>query len=432
MNAQAFSPKWSELKHLPDSSWLPAPFLNALSPGAPEVSPPAPIHARRADDLQSGALHFMECLGLEEAQTCAAEWEDLAARALESNIFFEPGFALNAARHIARSKKPEFLFCWEGGETPARGRLLGVWPLLMPRSAFLSLARSWTHDYGCSGAPLLDRACAPVVLERMLAWLHHRRLNAVRTRLLPKTHPAYAVMQEHAGRAGLTFTIVDEHDRAALDATQVGVAARDFVSAERRSKLRRRFRRLRERGAAAFHVTRGAEDLREQIEAFMLMEAKGWKGRKGTAFLSDPGHATFLRAMSRTLGRQGKCRVFWLSLDGRMIAANIILQDGRGGAYFWKTAYDEDFASLSPGALLTMDMTDRLLADRSVAFVDSCAIPNHPMIDHMWRGRLRVGDVMLAIAPDRPLAFAGLLHREKFRLTLRERTKSALARIRSR
>lgn len=108
------------------------------------------------------------------------------------------------------------------------------------------------------------------------------------------------------------------------------------------------------------------------------------------------------------------------------------MQDGRGGAYFWKTAYDEDFASLSPGALLTMDMTDRLLADRSVAFVDSCAIPNHPMIDHMWRGRLRVGDVMLAIAPDRPLAFAGLLHREKFRLTLRERTKSALARIRSR
>ncbi|MCW2285217.1 CelD/BcsL family acetyltransferase involved in cellulose biosynthesis [Rhodoblastus acidophilus] len=411
-----------------DSSWPPAPFLNGFSPGAEDRPAPAPLVApllARAPDEQDGPL--LDCLGLEGAQACAAEWEELAARALAPNIFLEPDFALNAARHIAGAKKPEFLFCWEGGEAPARGRLLGVWPLSTPRPALL--ARGWTHVYSCSGAPLLDRVCAPVVLERMLAWMNHRRLAAVRTRLLPKTHPAYAALEAHAARAGLTFALVEEHDRAALDATQLGVSARDFISRERRKKLRRRAQRLRDHGAVAFHVAEAAEDLREQIEAFMLLEVRGWKGRKGTAFLSDPGHAAFLRAMSRTLGRQGKCRVFWLSLDGRMIAANIILQDGRGGAYFWKTAYDEDFASMSPGALLTMDMTDRLLADKSVAFVDSCAIPNHPMIDHLWRERLRVADVMLAVAPDRPLAFAALLHSETLLLTLREKTKSALARL---
>ena len=304
----------------------------------------------------------------------------------------------------------------------------------MPNSVFLSLAHSWSHDYGCSCAPLLDRASAPFVLERMMCWLreYRRHLSVVETPLLLKANPCYAAMREHARRAGLPFDIVDERDRAGLDATQVAVGARDFVSPKKRKELQRQYRRLREMGAVAFHVTRNADDLREQIEAFMLLEAKGWKGRKGTAFLNDPGLSTFLRAMSRTLGREGKCRVFWLTLDEQMIAANIILQDAGGGAYFWKTAYDEDYAFLSPGVLLTMDMTDRLLNDKGVATVDSCAIANHPMIDHLWRGRLRVADVMLAVAPDRPLAFSGLLHREKFRRSLRERTKSALAQIRAR
>jgi CelD/BcsL family acetyltransferase involved in cellulose biosynthesis len=408
--------------------------LNGLSPGALDVRPsPAPILARSVEELHPSCLHFLECLGVEEAQNYTSEWADLSARALEPNIFFEFGFALNAARHIPASGKPEFLFCWEGGDTEARGRLLGVWPLLMAK-AFSSLARSWSHDYGCSCAPLLDRACAPFVLERMMSWLreHHRNLNVVETPLLLKANPSYAAMREHARVAGLPFNLVDQHDRAGLDATLVAVGARDFVSPKKRKELQRQYRRLRELGAVAFHVTRNADDLREQVEAFMLLEARGWKGRKGTAFLNDPGLATFLRAMSRTLGREGKCRVFWLSLDARMIAANIVLQDASGGAFFWKTAYDEDFGFLSPGVLLTMDMTDRLLNDKGVVTVDSCAIANHPMIDHLWRGRLRVADVMLAVAPDRPLAFSGLLHREKFRRSLRERTKSALAQIRAR
>jgi hypothetical protein len=124
--------------------------------------------------------------------------------------------------------------------------------------------------------------------------------------------------------------------------------------------------------------------------------------------------------------------MYWLSLDGKMIAGNIILLDARGGAYFWKTAYDEEYSSLSPGVLLAMDMTDRLLKDKSVAVVDSCATTNHPMIDHLWRGRLRVVDVMLGVAPNRPSAFNGILHRVKFRRSLREKAKSAWAQIKVR
>jgi hypothetical protein len=215
-----------------------------------------------------------------------------------------------------------------------------------------------------------------------------------------------------------------------LNATIVGVGARDFISPKKKKELLRQFRRLREMGSVTFGVTQDGADLRDQIEAFMTLEAKGWKGRKGGAFLNDPGLATFLRAMTRTMAREGKCRLYWLAIDGRMVAANIVLLSG-DTAYFWKTAYDEDFGSSSPGVLLTMDMTDRLLREPRIVTADSCAIPDHPMIDHIWRGRLRMADVMMSLREDRIKAFNGALQREQFRRRMRDKAKSALAHFRT-
>lgn len=84
------------------------------------------------------------------------EWTDLASRALEPNVFLEPSFALLAARHLPVAQQPEFLLVWESGAIEARGRLMGLWPLLLPRTVFGSNAKAWVHEFCCSGAPLLD------------------------------------------------------------------------------------------------------------------------------------------------------------------------------------------------------------------------------------------------------------------------------------
>jgi len=428
---RVFPLRWSELKRLTESYGNPVSFLHGLSRDARDALRSAASLLAQGEP-HADRLIFLECIGAEAAQTHTAEWADLAERALEPNIFYEPGFALNAARHIPNSAKPDFLFCWETGVAEVRGRLLGVWPLLLPRSGFPGLARSWSHDYGCSCAPLLDRAAARLVLERMLLWVWqtHRHLSAVATPQLLANNPACAAMSEHARRFGLAFDLVERYDRAALDATLAADGARDFVSAKKRKELQRQLRRLRDLGSVAFHETDG-DDLHEQIEAFMRLEDRGWKGRKGAAFLKDAGLATFLRAMGRTLGREGKCRIYWLSLDQKMIAGNVVLLNAQGGAYFWKTAYDEDYGFASPGVLLTMDMTDRLLKDKRVLHVDSCAVADHPMIDRLWRGRTRVCEVMLANAPDRSVAFSALLYRERFFRFLKKKSKSALAQIKS-
>ena len=46
------------------------------------------------------------------------------------------------------------------------------------------------------------------------------------------------------------------------------------------------------------------------------------------------------------------------------------------------------------------------LDDPDVAYADSCATADHPMIDHIWRERLGLADRLVRLGPQRQLAFA--------------------------
>ena len=47
-----------------------------------------------------------------------------------------------------------------------------------------------------------------------------------------------------------------------------------------------------------------------------------------------------------------------------------------------------------------MDLTEALLADECIASANSCATPDHPMIDHLWAERLDLVDWLVALRPD--------------------------------
>jgi hypothetical protein len=69
-------------------------------------------------------------------------------------------------------------------------------------------------------------------------------------------------------------------------------------------------------------------------------------------------------------------------------------------------AYDESVARFSPGLQAMTDVTAALLADDTIRFADSCAVPDHPLMDHLWRDRLAMADVMVALGPGASFALA--------------------------
>jgi len=92
---------------------------------------------------------------------------------------------------------------------------------------------------------------------------------------------------------------------------------------------------------------------------------------------------------------RGQVLLTALRLDGRAIAMLLTLVSGNAGFSF-KTAFDEDFARFSPGVLLQRE-TLGLLTSRKLAFIDSCAAQDHPMIDSLWRERRAVVTLSLPL-----------------------------------
>ena len=127
------------------------------------------------------------------------------------------------------------------------------------------------------------------------------------------------------------------------------------------------------------------------------------------------------------LSAEDRVRIDRLTRGAMPLAAAITLRAGNC-AWFWKIAYDEDAARASPGVQLSVDLTKHLLADETLARVDSCATADHPMIDHLWRERLALTDLLIAPGSASLMPFHVARHLE----TLRRAAIAAAKRMRDR
>jgi CelD/BcsL family acetyltransferase involved in cellulose biosynthesis len=80
--------------------------------------------------------------------------------------------------------------------------------------------------------------------------------------------------------------------------------------------------------------------------------------------------------MIAALAARGEAAIHSLTLDGKPVSMQIVLRAG-ATAFTWKTAYDEALHDFSPGTLLFEDYTARLLADDTIACVDSCSFDDN-------------------------------------------------------
>jgi CelD/BcsL family acetyltransferase involved in cellulose biosynthesis len=128
------------------------------------------------------------------------------------------------------------------------------------------------------------------------------------------------------------------------------------ISGSLRSQVRRRRKMLEREGELVFRAGgEPGEGLERDLEAFLQIEASGWKGRDGTAILSRPETAQLYREFAHAAAERGWLRLYFLELDGATIAADYDCAFG-GTNYFLKTGFDERHARLSPGLVLRAEV----------------------------------------------------------------------------
>lgn len=360
------------------------------------------------------AAYWVEIIAGGAVERHVEAWRALAARAIESNLFFEPAFALPALR-LEPNRRTEFFLLWRAGAPP---RLVLLWPMAARRAAFWR--QGWRHDYLCVGAPLLDRDEAEAALDAFLAfWAARPSLAALIMGPLWPQGGFYRALSVAAAQRGQGMSWITREKRALLDLRKPPQPA----SAKRRKEWARLRRRLDEKSPLRMRIDAETEEIACGLDQFLELEACGWKGRDGGALARRRGHAAFLREMGMALAREQNCRLFRLTSGERTLACHILLGDTRQG-YFWKTAYDEAFEKFSPGVLLTLDMTAELHRDSWRSSIDSCARPDHSMIDKLWLDRRRFGEIALATRPGSGFFLRALIFYQQWRRILRERAKA--------
>jgi CelD/BcsL family acetyltransferase involved in cellulose biosynthesis len=399
--------------------------------GADRFVPDAPRLADASMPVQNGAGFRVEWRLLADLGDIDEPWRDLARRALEPNVFYEPEFALAAASVFGAGVG--VLLVWSHHEPQ---RLVGFMPLRVSRrryGLFPPVLVGWTHPYAPFGVPLLDRDEAEAAvsaafdfiarspgLPRLLLWP-----------LMPAKGRCAGVLTATLMHGGGRIALFGSHRRAIL--APMG-DRRNYLDralrARKRKELRRQARRLSDQGALIVSHAVSPQAIASALEAFMVLEAKGWKGRDGGAAAMDADVGVFMRNTVSNLAVSNGARIVQLTLDDRPIASGIVLRSG-DNAWFWKIAYDETVARASPGVQLTLELTRALLDDESVKRTDSCATAGHPMIDKLWLERLELADHLLQIGPGGKARFTLACHLETLRravLTIAKRLRDRLHR----
>ncbi len=331
------------------------------------------------------------------------ELDFLTGRAIERNVFFTPQFLVPAMPRLDdRSLR---LLVARDGE-PGRDRLRMLLPFSVENAGALGggqkVVRTWTHPFGPRGTLPLDHDDPARMLSNLFDALRDPTLDLPPVLVVPDLWlggPVVAHLQREVERRGLLAKIVDTRSRAALDARvgRVDVLG-ELLSPKRRRELGRQRRLLEARGALTFECAREPAAVRSALDDFLALEASGWKGRARSAMLTDRYRAAFAREAVNACAEKGRARIYTLRLDTLPVASVVVLSSG-GDAVLWKTAYDERHADASPGFQLMARVTQALVADHDIVSVDSCAVPDHSLMSHLWRERVEIGTMVIGLRP---------------------------------
>lgn len=224
------------------------------------------------------------------------------------------------------------------------GRLIALAPWCVVKEAAgvrtvtgISGNSAWYHD------PLLHPSADPAAVARAMARaLHAERWDSINLILQPQLSEPFMTELKRLGMAVIQ-RVPEDQGHVIQFGDDWDEAWNRFPSTFRKN-MARRVRRLNSLPHRFLEAT--ASNAGEWLEELIRLYRLRWQ----TDGNWEPTFA-FMRANTETLLQQGELRLFALEIHGRLAAFDYHVRK-RNRAYSYMCAYQEEFASYSPGTLL--------------------------------------------------------------------------------
>ena len=314
-----------------------------------------------------------------------AEWRDLVARALEPNVFYDPAFALPAARVFGADVGA--VLVW----SKTAPRLIGLFPARVERRyGMMGTLTGWTHPYAPFGVPLVDREEAEAAIG---AFLDHVEADTefpklVMLPLIARDGPFAAalarVLARRGGASEAFRSACPRAARAAQSAKAISITSRTRSSRSCAASAAG----WRTTGALVHMAASGP--MRPPSRSPISWRSRPPAGKAAPAAPRAQHAATeaFMREAVTALAAKGDARIDRLDSgrpSGRGVdhAAQRLLPRGSGRSPTTRRSRARRRACSSRSI-------SRAICSPTPRWrrPTSCATAGHPMIDHLWKERL--------------------------------------------
>src|SRR5262245_58694465 len=123
------------------------------------------------------------------------------------------------------------------------------------------------------------------------------------------------------------------------------------LSKKHLSNMRGRAKGLHRIGDVRHEIVTGGPHLNSSLNEAFLLEAAAWKGKAGTAIMSQPDRLSFYRTLLTRAAEGGWLQLHFLTIEGKRIAVQFALLV-HNKLYILKSGYDPHYAPFAPSLLL--------------------------------------------------------------------------------
>ncbi len=285
--------------------------------------------------------------GLEGVVGLAPEWRALVEDSITDEVYGAPWIFSRPEWHLAwleaygSACRPRLI------AARAEGRLVGLLPMALTRGRYVDFFSTYlepmTGYFADYQTPVLAKGCE-AALEPMLDTAFQGAEGQVLLwRNLPLTHPeARRIPDYFAARGWPVVTEKSVCPYLRLSGNYAKVEKR--WKSNLRQDVRRRRRKLA--GSLSLEVIERAEDVPAWLEDLFAMHQRKWLSESQPSEFANQTHQDYYRILARNLFGKG-LHLSSLLLDGRRVSLHYGFLS-EGWFYFYKPAYDKEFASMSP------------------------------------------------------------------------------------
>ena len=360
------------------------------------LSTATPPEHKTSQGAKATAFRVLEIPFDEMTDEFASRWAELESRSVEGNAFLSPHFVIPAVEHLEGAYEQKPLILAVESEDGSELLALGLFEVsrnsrLLP----LTHLQSWRCEHTLFDGLLVDKQNGTAALTTLFTWLGQqgRRWQGVAFTDRSADGELNGMLDQAADESGARWFEDWSRERAIIPIEEVPEdCLQTLYSKNRRRNFKRAEKQLAKHGEVSFsYLDRGSVSA-EDVQAFLELEAMGWKSEEGTSLLSSPGHEQFCREMAGRFAADQQLVIYQLSVDGTPVASalNMLSADD---LFCFKIGWNPEFASGSPGILNELNFLQNCRKNLSdFRLADSCAKPGSYVEDVWpWKRRLTTG-----------------------------------------